>query len=263
MASTGKIFMQAENVSKVFKVGEQDVEVLKAVNMEIHEGDFAIIFGPSGSGKSTLLHCLLGLEAPTSGKIMVDGKDFYAMNEDERAIYRRHRVGMIYQQPLWISSMNIIDNVVFALHLLDHDPALINQKGMQVLERVGMQDWATYRPRELSSGQQQKVSLARSLVIDPVLIVADEPTGNLDTVSGQNLIQTFLDVNAKGLTIIMITHELEYLKYANRLIHVVDGEVVENYITKKRVTKVKVGEESKDNKTITLHDKDYAQKLGL
>lgn len=255
--------MQADNVSKVFKVGEQNVEVLKGVNMEIHEGDFAIIFGPSGSGKSTLLHCLLGLEAPTTGKITVDGKDFYTMNEDERAIYRRHRVGMIYQQPLWISSMNIIDNVVFALHLLDHNPDLIQQKGMHVLEMVGMQDWATYRPRELSSGQQQKVSLARSLVIDPLLIVADEPTGNLDTVSGQNLIQTFLDVNAKGLTIIMITHELEYLKYANRLIHVVDGQVVENYVTKNRVTKVKIGEESKDKRTITLHDKDYAQKLNL
>ena len=112
-------------------------------------------------------------------------------------------------------------------------------------------------------GQQQKVSLARSLVIDPVLIVADEPTGNLDTVSGQNLIQTFLDVNAKGLTIIMITHELEYLKYANRLIHVVDGEVVENYSTKNRVTKVEIGEESESGGNITLHDHEYAKKLNL
>ncbi len=255
--------MQARDVSKVFKVGEQDVNVLKSVNMEIHEGDFAIIFGPSGSGKSTLLHCLLGLEAPTSGTIQVDGKDFYTMNEDERATFRRHRVGMIYQQPLWINSMNIMENVVFALHLLDFDVNLIDQKGKKVLEMVGMNEWATYRPRELSSGQQQKVSLARSLVIDPVLIVADEPTGNLDTVSGQNLIQTFLDVNAKGLTIIMITHELEYLKYANRLIHVVDGEVVENYSTKNRVTKVEIGEESESGGNITLHDHEYAKKLNL
>ncbi len=263
MASNGNIFMQAEGINKVFKVGEQDVNVLKNVNMEIHEGDFAIIFGPSGSGKSTLLHCLLGLEAPTSGSIKVEGKDFYTMNEDERATFRRHRVGMIYQQPLWINSMNILDNVVFALHLLDYNADMIEQKGKKVLEGVGMQDWATYHPRELSSGQQQKVSLARSLVIDPILIVADEPTGNLDTVSGQNLIQTFLDVNAKGLTIIMITHELEYLKYASRLIHVVDGEVVENYVTKNRATKVEVGEESESGGTITLHDHEYAKKLNL
>ena len=263
MGANGNIFMQGQNVNKVFKVGEQDVNVLKNVNMEIHEGDFAIIFGPSGSGKSTLLHCLLGLESPTSGNILIEGKNFYDMNEDERAIFRRHRVGMIYQQPLWINSMNIMENVVFALHLLDYNEDLIEQKGKKVLETVGMQDWATYRPRELSSGQQQKVSLARSLVIDPALIVADEPTGNLDTVSGQNLIQTFLDVNAKGLTVIMITHELEYLKYANRLIHVVDGEVVENYSTKNRVTKVQVGEESKSGDTITLHDHDYAKKLNL
>lgn len=259
----GNIFMQAKEVNKMFKVGEQDVNVLKNVNMEICEGDFAIIFGPSGSGKSTLLHCLLGLESPTTGEILVEGKNFYSMSEDERAIFRRHRVGMIYQQPLWINSMNILENVVFALHLLDYNAELIDQKGRKVLEAVGMQEWATYRPRELSSGQQQKVSLARSLVIDPILIVADEPTGNLDTVSGQNLIQTFLDVNARGLTIIMITHELEYLKYASRLIHVVDGEVVENYVTKNRVTKVKVGEASDSGGTITLHDHEYAKKLNL
>lgn len=263
MAKSSKVFIKGENLEKVFKVGEQDVHVLKNANLEITEGDFAIIFGPSGSGKSTLLHCLLGLEAPTSGTIYVDGKDFYQMNEDERAIFRRHRVGMIYQQPLWINSMNIYNNVVFALHLLDYNPEMIQQKGAEVLKMVGMDDWGTYHPRELSSGQQQKVGLARALVIDPILIVADEPTGNLDTVSGQNLIQTFLDVNAKGLTIIMITHDLDYLKYATRLIHVVDGEVVENYLTKNRVTKVIQNEGGESGGTINLHDKEYAKKLNF
>lgn len=261
--STKQTFIKADNVKKVFKVGDQDVEVLKGVSLEIKEGDFAMIFGPSGSGKSTLLHCLLGLEAPSAGSIFVDGKDFYTMNEDERAIFRRHRVGMIYQQPLWINSMNILDNVVFALHLLDYNPNLIEEKGRKVLEMVGMQDWASYHPRELSSGQQQKVSLARSLVIDPILIVADEPTGNLDTVSGENLIQTFLDVNAKGITVMMITHDLGYLRYASRLIHVIDGEVVENYETQHRKTKVVIGESIGDKQSVTIHDKDYAAKLKL
>ncbi len=258
-----KVFIKAEGVNKIFKVGEQDVHVLKDVNLEINEGDFTIIFGPSGSGKSTLLHCLLGLEAPSQGSITIEGHNFYDMNEDERAMYRRNKVGMIYQQPLWINSMNIIDNVVFALHLLDVDKDLIEDKGLKALERVGMKEWARYKPRELSSGQQQKVSLARSLIIDPALIVADEPTGNLDTVSGQNLVQTFLDVNANGLTIIMITHELEYLKYASRLIHVVDGVVVENYVTKHRQMKVKVDDDNKNKKVVTLHDASYAQKMNL
>lgn len=258
-----KIFIKAENVHKTFKVGEQDVEVLKNVHVEICEGDFAIIFGPSGSGKSTLTHCLLGLEPPTSGSIVVDGKEFYSMSEDERATFRRNRVGMIYQQPLWINSMNIMDNVVFALNLLDRSQDEVDRRGKEVLEHVGMQDWAQYHPRELSSGQQQKVSLARSLVIDPMLVVADEPTGNLDTTSGQNLIQTFLDLNQKGLTIIMITHELEYLQYASRLIHVVDGEIVENYVTKNRVLKVHAEGAAKNAQDITVHDHNYAQKLNL
>lgn len=259
-------FIRAENVKKTFQVGDQDIQVLKDVNVEIEKGDFAIIFGPSGSGKSTLLHCLLGLEHPSEGKIIVDDKDFYAMSEDERAIFRRHRVGMIYQQALWINSMNVFENVVFALHLLDYNKEMVKEKGEKALKSVGMEGWANYRPRELSSGQQQKISLARALVIDPILVVADEPTGNLDTVSGQNLINTFMDLNSKGLTIMMITHDLTYLKFASKLVHMLDGKVVEVYKPKNRAkatnTAAGSAQKSSDNGP-SLHDPDYLKKLQL
>jgi len=260
------IFIKATNITKTFTVGEEDVQVLKEINLEIEKGDFAIIFGPSGSGKSTLLHALLGLEAPTTGNITIEGKDFYAMTEDERAIYRRHRVGMIYQQALWINSLNVRDNVTFALNLLDYNTQMIQEKGEAVLKMVGMENWASHRPTELSSGQQQKISLARAMVIDPLLMVADEPTGNLDTVSGLNLMQTFLDINAKGITIVMITHDLDYLKYATKLIHVLDGNVVEIYAPKKRVKKVdqnNAANEGKEGKTVDLRSPDYLKKLQL
>lgn len=229
----GGVLMKTADLKKSFYIGlPNEVEILKGINIEIEKGDFVIIFGPSGCGKSTLLHTLLGLEPPTSGDINLEGQDFYGMKEDERANYRRHKVGIIYQQPLWISSLDIKGNITFTLKLLNLDEAKIDSKVDDVLNLVGMKDWKDYHPKELSSGQQQKVSLARALAVDPVLIVADEPTGNLDTISGKQLIDQFNEFNKKGITIIMVTHDLEYLKYANKVIHMIDGRVVEQYVGK-------------------------------
>lgn len=215
-----------KGLKKRFMVGQNEILVLKGLNMEIQRGEFVMIFGPSGCGKSTLLHCLLGLEEPSEGTVLMEGKDYYAMTEDERALYRRHSVGMIYQQSLWIHSLNVGENVSFPLHLLQIPEDHIKEKVQEVLEIVGMSNWIDYMPTELSSGQQQKINLARALVIDPTLIVADEPTGNLDTVSGQELLDTFMKLRDKGRTIIMVTHDLEYLKYATKIYHMVDGEIV-------------------------------------
>lgn len=225
--------IKIENLKKSFKVGYGEVEVLKGINIEIKRGEFVIIFGPSGCGKSTLLHCLLGLENPTSGTVFMEDKDYYAMTEDERALYRRHKVGMIYQQSLWIGSLKVIENLSFPLHLLNVPEEQILDKALKALTVVGMNDWQNYIPTELSSGQQQKINLARALMIDPILIVADEPTGNLDTVSGQELLDTFNKLVDQGKTIIMVTHDLEYLKYATKIFHIVDGMVVEEVSPKK------------------------------
>lgn len=230
---TGGTLLKTTGLRKSFYIGLQnEVEVLKDVNVEVEKGDFVIIFGPSGCGKSTLLHTLLGLEAPTSGNVVMDGNDYYSMTDDKRADYRRHHVGIIYQQPLWIAALNIKENVKFTLNLLNYDNERMEKRVDEVLAMVGMSDWKNYRPQELSSGQQQKVSLARALSIDPILIVADEPTGNLDTVSGQQLIEHFMEFNKRGITIIMVTHDLEYLKYGNKIVHMIDGMVIEQYIGK-------------------------------
>lgn len=225
----GKCIIEATNVQKTFTVGANEVLVLKSVDLKVKSGDFLIFFGPSGCGKSTLLHCLMGLEYPTSGTIQFDGQDLYTMSDDERALYRRHKVGIIHQQPIWISSLNVLENILFPLHLLNYSKEEMEKKGKEMLALVGMEEWATYRPTELSSGQQQKISLARSLVIEPEFIFADEPTGNLDTSSGRELLQILEKLNSEGLTILMVTHDLEYLSYANAICHMVDGQIIEQY----------------------------------
>ncbi len=233
-------------IKKSFHVGGSDIEVLKGINVDIKKKEFVIIFGPSGCGKSTLLHTLLGLEIPTSGKVMLDGQDFYSISEDERAYYRRHHIGIIYQMPLWVSSFSVIENVTFPLYLLHKDSEEAKQKAMNLLQKVGLGQWADYKPTELSSGQQQKISLVRSLMIDPILIVADEPTGNLDTVSGQELLKTFLDLVEEGKSIVMVTHDLEYLPYATKIFHMIDGQVVEEYEPKNSKDKLRTLRGKKD-----------------
>lgn len=220
------ILIETIDLHKTFRVGDQDIEVLKGVNLKVNSGDFLILLGPSGCGKSTLLHTLLGLERPTSGHILFEGKDYFAMTPDERAYLRKHKVGIIYQQSVWVKALNVLENVAFPLRLLGLDEAQAKEKASKMIEQVGMDQWASHFPTELSAGQQQKISLARCLVIDPLFIAADEPTGNLDTVSGQELMETLLKLNHDGRTIVMITHDLGYLNYATNLCHMIDGQIV-------------------------------------
>lgn len=229
-----KVLIEFQSVYKSFPMKEGEIKVLKNISFKIYENEFVIIFGPSGCGKSTLLHILLGLEAPTKGKVIFDGEDFYQKSEDGRALIRRYKVGMIYQQSLWVSALTVEENVGFPLHLLGLPENKIKEKVSEVLELVEMRFREDFFPTELSSGQQQKISLARSLVTDPILIVADEPTGNLDTVSGHQLLDTFLKLQQKGKTIVMVTHDLEYLKYATKIFHMIDGQIVEEYQPKTR-----------------------------
>lgn len=259
-------FIQTINIKKVFPVEDMQVEALKGISIKVGKGDFAIIFGPSGCGKSTLLHTLLGLEVPTSGNVYLDGKDFYSLNEDERALHRRKTIGMIYQQPLWVGSLNVIENIKFPLHLLNINDSEIEKKAYATLELVGLSNWALYAPSQLSSGQQQKISLARSLMTDPQLIVADEPTGNLDTVSGQDLMNTFLSLIEKGKSIIMVTHDLEYLKYGTKIFHMIDGAVVEEYKPQKnsKLSQFQGKKAIGSSDTIAnVHDPKLLEKLNL
>lgn len=223
--------IQVKNLNKSFHVGAGDVPVLKDINFEITISDFMIIFGPSGCGKSTLLHTILGLEEPSSGMITILGQNLYdGITEDKRSEFRKKHIGMIYQQPNWIRSLTVLENVAFPLSLLGIEKEVRTAKAFSMLEKVGMTNWASYIPTELSSGQQQKVALTRALITDPEIIIADEPTGNLDFESGQELMQILTKLNTEqSKTIVMVTHDLEYLKYAKNTIKMIDGKIVSEY----------------------------------
>ncbi len=226
--------MRLENVNKFFHVGDQDIHILKDVNATIKEMEFCIIFGPSGSGKSTMLHTLLGLEPPSTGSVYLMKSDMAIMDADQAAVFRTTRIGMVYQQPNWIKSLTVIENVAFPMYLLGYLPHEAAEKATAMLELVGMGEWSNHMPSELSAGQQQRISLARALINDPLVIVADEPTGNLDTQSGEELMYLLSRLNKEHRrTVVMVTHDLEYLKYASRVVRLVDGRVVDEYSGKR------------------------------
>lgn len=219
--------LRVDNLVKNFVVGSQTVEVLKEISLTVDSGDFAMIFGPSGCGKSTLLHSILGMEPPTSGKVILDGTDLYQMDEDGIVTFRKTRIGVVFQQSVWVKSLNVVENVSLPNRLRGWGQDEATEAALASLKDFKLDGWAYHHPLELSSGQQQRVSLARALTIDPVMLVADEPTGNLDTVSGGELMELLRRLNEeKKKTILMVTHDLEYLKYANRLFHIIDGRVV-------------------------------------
>lgn len=231
MNNSNNLAVKVENLNKSFKVIGGTVQILKDINFEINNYEFAIIHGPSGCGKSTLLHTILGLEKPTSGNVYVLGKDLYSRySEDKMADFRKQHIGMVYQQAHWVKAINVIENVALPLALLGIGRMDRLQKAAQMLESVHMLDWAYYNPAELSSGQQQKVSLARALISDPQIIIADEPTGNLDYESGKNLMELLKKFSTQfQKTILMVTHDLEYLKLADKAIHLFDGQVKKVY----------------------------------
>lgn len=241
-----------ENLSKSFNVGNVDVPILKKVSLNIAQGDFLIIFGPSGCGKSTLLHTILGLEPPNQGTITFLGNNLYersdqttvaepstmqhfdknaqVISDDERSDIRKKHIGMVYQQANWIKSLTVVENIAFPLQLLGHTKSESLDKASEILGTMAMIDWANYMPTELSSGQQQKIALMRAIITDPEVIIADEPTGNLDYESGQELMQVLTNLNSNlKKTILMVTHDLEYLKFAKTAVRMFNGEIVGVY----------------------------------
>lgn len=221
-----KEVIELKDISKVFRVKTQKILVLKDIDLKIEKGDFAIVFGPSGCGKSTLLHIAIGLEPPTTGIVKFFGINFNQCSYDQISEFRKKNIGIIYQVANWIRSLSVIDNVAFPLSLLGIDKTTALNKATEMLDLVGMTNWKDHIPTELSAGQQQKVALARALIIDPKVIIADEPTGNLDFRSGNELMNLFRKLNKQGKTIVMITHGFSHLDYANKIIQMFDGQIV-------------------------------------
>lgn len=220
--------IQLQGVSKSYKTPSGDIEVLHNVSCNINSGSFTIIYGPSGSGKSTLLNILIGLDAPTNGSISYDNQDLSTMTKDQLAYFRAHTMGMVQQTNHWIQSLSVLDNVSMPLYFLGASTAEASAGARKSLLDVGMESHLHKYPGVLSGGEQQRVAMARALVNEPAYIAADEPTGNLDSKNGDDLINLLQSLNKQqGRTIILVTHNLEYLSLADTLLLIEDGHVTE------------------------------------
>jgi len=217
--------ISAQNINKSFKVGPEIVHVLKDVSIELESSNISIIIGPSGCGKSTLLHILLGLEKPDEGEVLINGNDIYSYEEGAMNRFRRKNIGMVYQHPNWVKSISVLENVALPYIINGEDVLQARVKAKELIDSIGMIEFINYSPVDLSSGQQQKIAFVRSLMNDPSIIIADEPTGNLDKDSGMELMNLLIAQKKMGKTILMVTHNLDYSKYADKLIEMVDGKI--------------------------------------
>jgi len=222
-----KTVIKIRNLHKSFGTEENINYVLKGIDLKIYSGDFTIIFGPSGCGKTTLLNTMIGLEPPTKGEVFVRGKEITAMEENERSNFRANKFGIVYQMPYWIKSLNVLENVSLPLTISGAIEANALKRAEKILAEVGLSEQAKQIPTELSGGEQQRAGLARALVSWPWIIVADEPTGNLDVESGRKIMDLLktLSQNQKR-TIILVTHNIDYLVYATRTVAMEDGLII-------------------------------------
>lgn len=218
--------LRVENLTKVYGKDQAQVVALDNVSFSVEKGEFVAIVGASGSGKSTLLHLLGGVDRPTSGKVFIDGKDIFELNDDNLAIFRRRQVGLIYQFYNLIPILNVEENITLPMSL---DGREIKKEEMdEMLERLGLSERRNHLPNELSGGQQQRTSIGRALITRPTIILADEPTGNLDSKSSDEIVALLKQSNKElKQTIIMITHNMEIAKIADRIIKIEDGRLSE------------------------------------
>ena len=217
--------LKVENLSKVYGKETTKVTALDNVSFKVDKGEFVAIVGASGSGKSTLLHLIGGVDRPTSGKVYIDGKDIYKFNDDELAIFRRRQVGLIYQFYNLRPILNVEENITLPLNL---DNREVNENKLnELIKLLGLESRRTHLPNELSGGQQQRTSIGRAMITNPAIILADEPTGNLDSKSSDEIVELLKKSNRDyKQTIIMITHNMEIAKIADRIIKIEDGKIV-------------------------------------
>lgn len=220
--------IEIENVSKVYTIGDTSTHALRAVSLQIDEGEFVTVMGPSGSGKSTFLTIVGGLSAPTSGRVVIDGIDIYSLRRDRLSDLRREYVGFVFQSFNLVPYLNVLENVLLPLAPTGLPAKQQASVAEDLLTEVGLYDKAKHLPGELSGGEQQRVAIARALVNDPLILLADEPTGNLDTATSESIMQLFRLLNERGKTILMVTHNPGYRSYSTRTIEFCDGTLVDD-----------------------------------
>jgi putative ABC transport system ATP-binding protein len=219
-------FVRARGLTKHYQMGGTVVRALDGLDLDIDAHTLTVVMGPSGSGKSTLLYLLGGLDRATSGEISVDGARLDAMDENALALFRRRTMGFVFQSFNLIPSMSALENVAFPMQFAGVTPAQRNQQARSLLGQVGLENRADHRPTELSGGQQQRVAIARALVNNPSLILADEPTGNLDTSSGAAIMQLLSDLHNAGRTVLVVSHDPRMIRFATHKIFLLDGRAV-------------------------------------
>ena len=218
--------IQLQNIGKIYYNGRVSFTALEGINLNISKGEYISIFGPSGSGKSTLMHIIGCLSTPTSGSYLLDGRKVSNLSRSELAKIRNEKIGFIFQNFNLLSHMDALENVALPLVYRGITTNKRNKMAKEILEKFGLGTHLTHRPNELSGGQQQRVAIARALVTDPDVILADEPTGNLDSNSGAEVIKIFKQLSIQGKTIIVVTHDTEIAKHTSRIIQIHDGHLV-------------------------------------
>lgn len=221
--------IQVENIHKIYNPGENEVRALDGVSLTIHRGELVAIIGHSGSGKSTLMNMLGCLDTPTSGKYVLDGQDVASMTDNQLADVRNKEIGFIFQGFNLISNLDAVGNVELPLVYRGVSKNERKQLAMEALKSVGLEDRMKHKPNEMSGGQQQRVAVARAVAAKPPIILADEPTGNLDTKSTQEIMEILKELHRSGRTVIIITHDEEIASQAHRVIRILDGRIEEDY----------------------------------
>ena len=220
--------IKTENLVRHFNVGTQTVEALRGVSLDIDRGEFVAIMGPSGSGKSTLMNIIGCLDSPTSGTYHLNNKNVSTLDDDALALIRNHEIGFVFQNFHLLARNTALDNVMLPLKYAGIDKSEQEEIAMEVIKSVDLESRAHHQPSELSGGQQQRVAIARALVNKPSILFADEPTGNLDSKTGDDVMNLFTNLHKQGQTIIVITHEIEVANQAERIISIKDGKIFED-----------------------------------
>lgn len=223
--------IEVNNLSKVFKKESLEVQVLNDVSLSVQKGEFVSIMAPSGMGKSTLLNILGCLDKPSSGTYTLDGVPVQGMDDDELSKTRNEKIGFVFQSFHLLPRMTAWENVILPLIYSDSDGDL-KDRALKVLDSVGLADRVDHLPRELSGGQQQRVAIARSLINKPRIVLADEPTGNLDSASGQEIMRIFRELHASGTTLVIVTHDLEVARQTDRIVEMKDGRIASDRLTR-------------------------------
>jgi putative ABC transport system ATP-binding protein len=223
--SDNNVLISLSGITKFYDTGKVKVRALKGIFLDIHRGEFIAIIGPSGSGKSTLMNIVGCLDTPTSGKYSLDGQSVASMDINQLASIRNRKIGFIFQNFNLLSYATSYENVELPLILAGRDGAYRKEKVTDCLNQVGLLDWAEHKPTELSGGQMQRIAIARALANDPDIILADEPTGNLDSRSGAEIIEIFKRLNSEGRSVVVITHDMTIADQCHRIIHLKDGAI--------------------------------------